>query len=155
MEKLRDTPDSRVFLFAYGTLQTGENNHGFLAGAQCVGAAQTVLQFSLHIDLDSQIPYLTEQPTTFVSGELYMLPDAQSLAQIDWLEGHPRDYQRKLISVNQSGRIYKAWCYLWHHEIDSEAHVFLNTGNYKDRQQLFQKASVPIRNLDCETAWAA
>ena len=150
--KMNNRTDQRVTVFVYGKLQKGESNHGYLASAQYLGPALSIDPLSMFIDLDTSIPVVTEQPTTFISGELYLLPDARALAQIDSLEGHPDSYQRKLILVDQSRRVHKAWCYLFHHELDS-AHVFLNTGNYKDRRLV--KKTIPSVRADWESAWAA
>jgi len=150
--KMNNRTDQRVTVFVYGKLQKGESNHGYLASAQYLGPALSIDPLSMFIDLDTSIPVVTEQPTTFISGELYLLPDARALAQIDSLEGHPHNYQRKLILVDQSRRVHKAWCYLFHHELDS-AHVFLNTGNYKDRRLV--KKTIPSVRADWESAWAA
>lgn len=83
------TPCAR--LFVYGTLLSGEPNHGLLAPATFVRDVQTEAAYELR-DLGA-FPALVRRGVGMVSGELYDV-DAPTLATLDRLEGHPRFYRR-------------------------------------------------------------
>ena len=83
-------------IFVYGTLLAGEPNHRLLAGARLVGAAFTRPVFALAIL--GFFPALVDGGTSSVTGEVYEV-DAATLARLDVLEGHPRFYRRRRISL--------------------------------------------------------
>ncbi|WP_035051638.1 gamma-glutamylcyclotransferase family protein [Andreprevotia chitinilytica] len=96
-------------VFVYGTLKQGGWNHKWLNGAPCQGAAVTVAQYALYA---TSYPFLVEDEALYpVEGELYAV-DADGLAHLDVLEGHPDDYVRKEIAVrNAVGEVVTAWAY--------------------------------------------
>src|SRR5258705_5908644 len=78
-------------VFTYGTLLTGEPNHHVLRGSRCLGPARTPPRFTL-VDLGAY-PGMLSQGTSSVEGELFEV-DAEVLAALDRLEGHPTYYTR-------------------------------------------------------------
>jgi gamma-glutamylaminecyclotransferase len=78
-------------VFTYGTLLAGEPNHDVLRRSSCLGPARTPPRFTL-VDLGAY-PGLLAQGTSVVRGELYEV-DAEVLAALDRLEGHPTFYRR-------------------------------------------------------------
>ena len=91
MSAMRET-----LLFVYGTLRQGGPNHALLARARCLGPATTAERYALFVD---GIPFLASTPAVHrVRGEVYAV-DAETLAEIDRLEGHPRWYERRPITV--------------------------------------------------------
>jgi gamma-glutamylaminecyclotransferase len=78
-------------VFTYGTLLTGEPNHRVLRGSRCLGPARTPPRFTL-VDLGAY-PGMLAQGTSSVEGELFEV-DAEVLAALDRLEGHPTFYTR-------------------------------------------------------------
>ncbi len=90
----RHTP-TRVFV--YGTLLAGEPNHHLLANAKLVGKARTEPAFELR-DLGA-FPGLVRGGEHDVVGEVYAV-DAETLAALDWFEGHPRFYRRRRIALS-------------------------------------------------------
>ncbi len=77
--------------FVYGTLLSGEPNHGVLRGSRCLGLARTPPRFKL-VDLGA-FPGMLAEGAIAVVGELYEVDDVV-LAALDRLEGHPDFYVR-------------------------------------------------------------
>ena len=84
-------------LFCYGTLMGGGVNRRFLANARFLGEVRTAPRYEL-VDLGS-FPGLHEGGSVSVVGELYLV-DAETLAAVDRLEGHPRLYVRLPIELS-------------------------------------------------------
>jgi gamma-glutamylcyclotransferase (GGCT)/AIG2-like uncharacterized protein YtfP len=91
------TPAGKTRIFVYGTLRDGQRNHGQLSEARLVGVGETVTRYTLRID--SVLPYLDAREARYpVRGEVYEV-DSPDLRAIDHLEGHPRWYRRRVISI--------------------------------------------------------
>jgi gamma-glutamylcyclotransferase (GGCT)/AIG2-like uncharacterized protein YtfP len=83
-------------LFVYGTLRRGGANHALLAHARFLGPATTVDRYALFVD---GIPFLAPAPAVHrVRGEVFAV-DADTLAAVDRLEGHPVWYERRPVAV--------------------------------------------------------
>jgi gamma-glutamylcyclotransferase (GGCT)/AIG2-like uncharacterized protein YtfP len=106
-------PDGEL-LFAYGTLQRGGDFHYFLERYQAtlVGTGRTEASYPL-IVLD--YPCLVEKPGKghSVQGELYRIAKSSHWNAIDYLEGHPTEYIRKVIPVKSGERTLMAWTYFY------------------------------------------
>ncbi len=89
-------------VFVYGSLLSGERNHGVLSRARLVGEARTEPNFSLH-DLGSY-PAMVAGGIHSIAGEVYEVDDA-TLARLDHLEGHPRYYCREAIALVDDGKV--------------------------------------------------
>jgi gamma-glutamylcyclotransferase (GGCT)/AIG2-like uncharacterized protein YtfP len=88
-------------LFTYGTLLSGEPNHGQLRGAWLLGPARTEPRYTL-VSL-GPYPALLEGGTTSVVGEVYEVDD-ELLAALDRFEGVPTLYRRTLVQL-QGGEV--------------------------------------------------
>lgn len=93
-------------VFVYGTLLTGEVNHGLLAHAERLGPHRTEPRFTL-LRLGAY-PGLVAGGSTAVRGEVYRINDA-GLRALDQLEDYPRLYDRTLIPTRHG----RAWAYLY------------------------------------------
>ena len=73
-------------VFVYGTLKTGGDNHGFLAGQRLLGEGRTRPEFRLH-ELDGY-PGMVRGPVPgrSIEGEIWEV-DPDCLARLDDLEG--------------------------------------------------------------------
>jgi gamma-glutamylcyclotransferase (GGCT)/AIG2-like uncharacterized protein YtfP len=87
-------------VFVYGTLPSGEPNHGLLAEATCEGLARTAPEFDL-VDLGA-FPAMVPGGATSVAGEVYAVGPL-TLARLDRLEGHPRLYRREPVRLEGGG----------------------------------------------------
>lgn len=85
-----------MWLFVYGSLLRGEENHGVLAAARLVARARTVARYTL-VDL-GPYPALLEGGDTAVAGEIYEVEE-ELLAVLDEFEGHPDVYVRRSVDI--------------------------------------------------------
>jgi gamma-glutamylaminecyclotransferase len=86
------TVREHTLIFVYGSLLRGESNHSVLGGARLIARAITAPRYTL-IDLGA-FPAMLDSGRTPIHGEVYRC-DAETLARLDRLEGHPRFYQRR------------------------------------------------------------
>lgn len=104
-----------MFVFVYGTLKKGHGNHKLLQTSEFLG--QAFLPKAKMLDLGS-FPALipgTHQDQA-ICGELYRVDDLV-LRHLDYLEGHPRFYERREVQIFAQDEIVKpfkaetAWVY--------------------------------------------
>jgi gamma-glutamylcyclotransferase (GGCT)/AIG2-like uncharacterized protein YtfP len=102
-----DLSSACMLVAVYGSLKRGESNHHWLGDAPYGGCVDLA-----GLQLYDLGPYpmavASGLPSDRVQVELYAV-SAQQLAQLDRLEDHPRDYQRRLLRLDD-GR--EAWVYL-------------------------------------------
>ena len=96
------------YVFVYGTLKRGHNNHHLLKGATYLGQYNTGIGYTKVV---KGLPFLFEDGGPGCSGELYEV-STLTLNLLDRLEGHPDMYERKLINVSNDESTHTAWCYL-------------------------------------------
>lgn len=84
-------------LFVYGTLMSGQPNHGRLGNARLLGRTRTAPGFELY-DLGF-FPGAVRRGRRRVVGELYEV-DPATLRAIDALESHPHFYRRTRIRLD-------------------------------------------------------
>lgn len=93
----------RQRVFVYGTLLSGEVNHGLLNGAELLGAWRTEPRFCM-ISLGAYPGVIAGENAIY--GEVYGVDEA-TLAGLDRLEDYPRLYGRELIPTDWGA----AWIY--------------------------------------------
>lgn len=105
------------YVFVYGSLRKGLQNHGKLMNANYVGTFKTSDTYYM-IGLKSKAyPYVTcsklheSLQASHITGELYKVDD-DLLKELDALEGHPHNYKRTEHIIND----YKAFIYLLENE---------------------------------------
>lgn len=105
---MQDLGSSLVFV--YGTLMEGGANHEYLLEATPEGQASTIERFAF---FGGAFPFMTRlAPVCRVHGEIYRV-EPHTLAEIDYLEGHPDLYCREEIEVQRAdGRIEVAHAYV-------------------------------------------
>jgi len=108
------TPEPGDLLFAYGTLKHGGQYHQLLEkiGAEYVGRGQLVIPYPL---LLAEYPCLLDQPGAgqCVKGEVFRIQRPQDWGKLDWLEGHPEEYKRRVEPVRVEGHRMMAWTYFY------------------------------------------
>ena len=101
--------DTSHLIFVYGTLRSGHSNHHLLKDARNYGIGTTVANYAMY--LISGYPYVNSCESRYpITGELFGV-DTPTLAILDKMEGHPRYYERKEVSVMIDGTQYTAWMY--------------------------------------------
>lgn len=86
----------KTLIFVYGTLLKGESNHRLLEGVSCLGRVRTEARYLL-VNL-GRFPGMLEGGDSIVEGEVYAV-DKKTLDRLDSLEGHPRFYERKSVTL--------------------------------------------------------
>lgn len=96
-----------IRVFVYGTLKQGHGNHRLLRGSKYLGRSMIEGRYKM-LSLGG-FPGLVqsgELPNNRISGEVYQI-DEDTLQSLDWLEGHPKFYERKKVPT----QFKNAWCY--------------------------------------------
>ncbi len=93
-------------VFVYGTLRSGEVNHHLLETARYCGSHTTQPHYKM-FSLGTYPAVVGGGPDRIL-GEVYQV-DARTMSRLDWLEGYPVAYKRKLISTPWG----RAWIYLY------------------------------------------
>ena len=105
------TLDNRkALVFVYGTLKKGFMNHSLIESSEFLGGGRTEEKYTMHHSFDRKIPFITKEPSYYITGELYNVSTIM-FAMLDCLEGHPHWYKRDLIIVNIEGKQYRTWMY--------------------------------------------
>jgi gamma-glutamylcyclotransferase (GGCT)/AIG2-like uncharacterized protein YtfP len=110
-------------LFVYGTLRKKDIRSSFLENSKYLGEFVTQPKYSLY-NLGS-FPAITKDGDTAIIGEVYEIADADTLRQIDLIEGHPNFYTRLPIDLDfaQSKEIVNNFSQT---DIDCEAYFLLS-----------------------------
>jgi len=121
--------EHKYLVFVYGTLMSNYWNNRLLkqSGSTLVARGQTTNSFVMLASGNNGIPFVVDtQPNasrfwlencTPIKGEVWEV-NADALADLDRLEGHPRWYKREEIGIKMNGRlsldsdVCTAWCYL-------------------------------------------
>lgn len=86
-----------MYVAVYGTLRAGESNHSRLGGAKRLGDTFRLPGFRLY-GVNFSFPYATPAEGESIVVELYEIND-EILQELDWLEGYPSHYNRKVVNV--------------------------------------------------------
>ncbi len=124
------------FLFVYGSLKKGFDNHRLLEkSTKRLGKATTINKFGMFEDSFGNYPYLITKPISKIDGELYQINRKELLEEIDEFEGAPDYYQRKKIKVKTHHGVNIAYAYI---RIDTDMpedqkplKVWQNNADYK------------------------
>ena len=98
-----------VKLFVYGTLKKGFHNHSVLerSNGKFIGKGYTLPIFTMY-NL-GHYPAVTLLGNTAIQGEVWEVDDLQ---HTDWLEGYPKFYDRRVISIQmEEGGLVEASLY--------------------------------------------
>lgn len=109
-----DLPPENSLLFAYGTLQRGGVYHPLLerCEARFIGEGRTVTAYPLVLDA---YPCLLDQAGSgfHVIGEIYRIPAPADWINLDRLEGHPHEYERRPETLQCGRQRMEAWTYFF------------------------------------------
>lgn len=120
--------EKKHLVFVYGTLRQNHSNHHLMRDAYFYGIGRTCDKYTMYIK--AGYPFVTSIEASYpITGELYAVDD-DTLVVLDKIEGHPRYYTRRAITVNVEGVEYDAWMYFR----DPQGKL-VPTGDYNDAEQ--------------------
>jgi len=99
--KIEDNP-IEIYIFIYGSLKKGFDNHDILKGAKYISKAETIRSFAMFEETSGNYPYLLKEANkgySKIKGELYKIYRKDILKKIDSFEGAPDYYKRERIQV--------------------------------------------------------
>lgn len=102
-------------VFVYGSLKRGFHNQHMLEKAEFLGNATTVEKFPMFEVEKQEYPYLLDIfhcDAENVEGEVFEVSDSL-LKRLDFFEGVPEYYFRKLIQVELEGLVVDAYVYFF------------------------------------------
>ncbi|MEA3522477.1 MAG: gamma-glutamylcyclotransferase family protein [Campylobacterota bacterium] len=102
------------YLFVYGSMKKGFQNHERLKNAEYIGDFETSGRYVMYADTSKMFPYVVEDEKRFrIQGELYKVVSKKDFEAIDLLEGVPDFYSRKQTSLVEieGNRQFSAWIY--------------------------------------------
>lgn len=115
-------------LFVYGTLMKGYHNNYFLKNEKYIATGHTKEPYYI---CAASIPFVFEEiKDVNIKGELYELKHAETLRYLDFLEGHPHMYKRKIISIMIKGYEQKAWIYFYQNSSIIQNSTHIKTGSF-------------------------
>jgi gamma-glutamylaminecyclotransferase len=127
--------EQKHLVFVYGTLRNGHSNHHLLKESYCHGTGSTEAGYAMY--LIGGYPYVTGLEARYpIVGELYAVDD-DTLKTLDSMEGHPRYYERREITVIVGEERHVAWMYFR----DPQG-VLLQSGDYNEANN--DKTRVPV-----------
>jgi gamma-glutamylcyclotransferase (GGCT)/AIG2-like uncharacterized protein YtfP len=98
----------RDYVFVYGTLKRREKNHYLLKHSEFIGVGAAS---NFACTNTSAFPYAFKKKGHVLKGEVYLV-DANTMMQLDILEGYPDLYNRKRALVSVKGeKPILAWIY--------------------------------------------
>lgn len=133
-----------IRVFVYGTLKQGHGNHRLLAQAKFLGRCAVEGPHRL-VSLGG-FPGLVEKPNLDphkIVGEVYQVNE-DTLQALDFLEGHPRFYERRKVSTP----FKNAWTYYL-------PEAYLDNGAYPQVGACWRPNAEEIAFLQTEVATGA
>lgn len=129
-----------LYLFVYGTLQSGLSNARHMYNCQFVGKGKTIEKFALYVD---DYPFVTRKnEITQISGEIYLISDQQTLDRLDRFESHPTWYYRDICLVvkESSGETIQAHLYFNENmDIEKASVELVSSGDYRLSSQVINR----------------
>lgn len=116
----------------YGTLKKGNSNYfNYLRSSGYLGGGTTKDRYPLIIE---GLPYLIEKKGIGYNVDVDVFKvNAETLADLDRLEGHPRWYERKQIQIQMNKRVLTCWIYFNGKDVDNKVKF------YKSYEQTWSK----------------
>ena len=116
----------KVLMFVYGTLKKGFSNHHFLTNAKFIDYAITCEKYQMYPCINKSFPFLIKsEKVQQIRGEVFKTSSSELLDVLDFLEGYPNLYIKKIIDVELDNKdIVKALVYVKNEK------TFLNSVDY-------------------------
>ncbi len=117
--KIEDKPIEK-YIFIYGSLKKGFDNHDILKDAKYVSKAETIRSFAMFEETSGNYPYLLKEKNkgySKIKGELYKVYRKDILKDIDYFEGAPDYYKRERIKIKTRKKVKIAETYFFTKDI--------------------------------------
>ncbi|MCT7540363.1 MULTISPECIES: gamma-glutamylcyclotransferase family protein [Aliarcobacter] len=104
-----------IYIFTYGTLKRGFKNHYLLLDdATFVSNAITCEKYQMYPCINKSFPFLIKsEKVQQIRGEVFKTSSSELLDVLDFLEGYPNLYIKKIIDVELENKdIVKALVYV-------------------------------------------
>ena len=106
----------RYYVMVYGSLMEGKSNHAYMQSAQGEFIERVVSKEDSYdmYAINNSFPAIVEGGSSKFAGELYAVTGEGIVYVLDYLEGYPTLYDRKIIEVQgvESKQTYKAVVYI-------------------------------------------
>ncbi len=106
----------KEYLFVYGSLKRGFENHSILSTAKYISKAQTTSKFAMFIEDNHNYPYIIESQKVIgmnIDGELYEIINKDTLNKVNAFEGVPFHFKCEDIYVQtDKNKSIKAKAYI-------------------------------------------
>ena len=107
-----------IYLFIYGSLKKGFDNHHIIEKATYISKAKTVNKFAMYKNRKGDYPYLVKnQHIDNINGEIYKINRKDLLIKIDKFEDSPNYYQREKIKIKTRSGIKTAYTYFYNSDM--------------------------------------
>lgn len=102
------------YLFVYGSLKKGFDNHIILKEANYISNAKTINKFAMYKEENKNYPYIVKNESIghIIEGELYKITSENIWAKIDEFEGAPNYFKRINIRIKIKKREIKVKTYV-------------------------------------------
>ena len=103
-----------TYLFVYGSLKKGFDNHIVLKEANYISKAKTINKFAMYKEENQNYPYIVknEMIGQNIEGELYQITRKDVLAEIDEFENAPNYFKRTEILIKTRSQEVRAKTYV-------------------------------------------
>jgi len=113
--QIEDEP-IEIYIFIYGSLKKGFDNHDILKDAKYISKAETIRSFAMFEETSGNYPYLLKEENkgySKIKGELYKIYRKDILKNIDSFEGAPNYYKREKIKIKTKKEVKVAETYFF------------------------------------------
>ncbi len=105
----------KTYLFVYGSLKRGFENHSILSEAKYISKAKTTSTFAMYLEDDRNYPYIIKDTTSTgssIDGELYEIMRKDLLDKVNTFEGVPDYFKCSDVYVQTRSKKVKAKAYI-------------------------------------------
>jgi len=104
----------KIYLFVYGSLKKGFENHDILSDANYISQAKTLRKFAMYKEENHDYPYIIDdaQYGQNIDGEVYEITRQDLLQRVDEFEGAPTYFKHENIFVQTRTRRIKVKTYV-------------------------------------------